>query len=314
MRHPSHDPDPPPAQRQDRRHPRPRIRHLRDDPRPVSGRRRRVPAEHEPRNPRGHRPASQADPRGREGGRPPDLHSRRPAGAEAALRYLRQRLGDAERRRQVPLRSRSEGRRRHPGLPAASGDFRGPQDWLDAAGQRRQDPAEGDRLLGRACPNRGRGRRRDLEPQGRERARRGAAAGRALAEGPQGSRVHLRAGCRLAGAELRAARHRRVRGARAGRRARGDPVEDREAGGGDGVLRDPRRLRRHHGGPRRSRRRVAGAAAAADPEAADPRLPRRRQAGDRRDADAGEHDLEPGADPRRGVGRRDSDLRRGPTR
>ena len=50
-------------------------------------------------------------------------------------------------------------------------------------------------------------------------------------------------------------------------------------------------------------------AGAADPEAADPRLPRRRQAGDRRDPDAREHDHRPGADPRRGLRRRDRDLR-----
>ena len=86
---------------------------------------------------------------------------------------------------------------------------------------------------------------------------------------------------------------RRLRGARAGRRPRGDPVEDREAGGGQGLRRDPRGLGRHHGGARRPRRRAAGPAGAADPEAPDPRLPRRRQAGDRRDPDAREHDHRP---------------------
>ena len=91
--------------------------------------------------------------------------------------------------------------------------------------------------------------------------------------------------------------------------AGGDPLEDREAGGGQGVRGDPRGLGRHHGGARRPRGRAARAAGAADPEAADPRLPRRRQAGDRRDADAREHDHRPGADPRRGLRRRHRDLR-----
>ena len=57
-------------------------------------------------------------------------------------------------------------------------------------------------------------------------------------------------------------------------RPRRDPVEDREAGGGQGLRRDPRGLRRHHGGARRPGRGAAGAGGAADPEAAGPQLPR----------------------------------------
>ena len=60
---PSHDLDPPSAQRQDRGHARPGVRQPRDDPRAVPGRRRRLPAQHEPRHPRRHRPAAPADSR-----------------------------------------------------------------------------------------------------------------------------------------------------------------------------------------------------------------------------------------------------------
>ena len=55
---------------------------------------------------------------------------------------------------------------------------------------------------GRIMPmHRRRGRRRDLQPQGRERARRGPPAGRAVGKGPQRSRVRLRARRRMAGAQ-----------------------------------------------------------------------------------------------------------------
>ena len=61
---------------------------------------------------------------GRGRARPADRHPRRPAGAEAPLRHLRRRPGDAGRGRDVPLRPRPGRGRRHPGLPAASGDLR----------------------------------------------------------------------------------------------------------------------------------------------------------------------------------------------
>ena len=158
---------------------------------------------------------------------------------------------------------------------------------------------------------RGAGRRRHLEPQGRERARRGAAAGGALGQGPQGPRVRVRPRRRLAGAVVRAAGGRRRGGAGAGQGAGVHPVEDREAQCGQGVRRDPRGIGRHHGGARRPRRRTAGAERAADPEAAGAQVSRGRQAGDRGDPDAREHDRKPDADPRRGVGCGDGDLRGG---
>ncbi len=156
--------------------------------------------------------------------------------------------------------------------------------------QRRQDPPQGHRALPGARGDRGGRRRRDLQPQGRQRPRRRPPPRRALAQGQEGPRVRLRARRRLARALLRPARHRRLRGARARRRPRRDPVEDREARGRQRLRRDPRRLRRHHGRPRRPRRRAPRLLGPADPEAPDPRLPRRRQAGDRRDPDAREHD------------------------
>ena len=68
--------------------------------------------------------------------------------------------------------------------------------------------------------------------------------------------------------------------------------------------------RRADGGARRSRRRNAAREGAGHPEADHPRGAPRRQAGGGRDADAGIDDLKPGADARRGLRRRDRDLRR----
>ena len=73
-------------------------------------------------------------------------------------------------------------------------------------------------------------------------------------------------------------------------------------------------VRRHHGGARRSRRRAAAAAGARRAEAADAAGAPARQAGRRRDADAGIDDQRARADPRRGLRRRHRRLSKAPTR
>ena len=161
--------------------------------------------------------------------------------------------------------------------PAAPGDLRGARDGRRPAGERRQDPAAGRSMLGPDIAD------CEVEVGGTISNRKGvnvpdvvlplAALTEKDRERPG---VRLRARRRLAGAELRAARRRRRRGAPPGQRPRRGAVEDREARGGEGVRRDPRGLRRHHGRARRSRRRTAGAERAADPEAAGARLPGRR--------------------------------------
>ena len=80
--------------------------------------------------------------------------------------------------------------------------------------------------------------------------------------------------------------------------------------GGEPPRRDHGRHRRADGGARRSRRGDAAREGAGHPEAAHPRRAPRRQAGGGGDPDAGVDDLEPGADARRGVRRRNRDLRR----
>ena len=88
---------------------------------------------------------------------------------------------------------------------------------------------------------------------------------------------------------------------------------DRQAGEARGG-RQPRghraRVRRRHGRPRRPGRRAAAGARAAGAEARDPDRPGERQAGDRRDPDAGLDDHELAADPGRGVRRRQRGARR----
>ena len=72
----------------------------------------------------------------------------------------------------------------------------------------------------------------------------------------------------------------------------------------------PRSRRRADGGARRPRRRDAAGKSARRAEGNDARLPPRRQAGHRRDADAGIDDHQPGADPRRSLRRCHRHLRR----
>ena len=190
------------------------------DPRAARGRRRRVPPEHEPRQPRGDRRAPRDHPPDRSGSGPPDRHPRRPAGPEAARRRLRERRARSWRRarRSASTSDDAEGDATRVQLPHPE-IFAGARAGRRASGQRRQDPPEGRRVRRRFRRLHRDRRRHDLEPQGRERARRGAAAGGAVGQGPQGSGIRLRAGRRLAGALLRAAPRGRDRGARARARA-----------------------------------------------------------------------------------------------
>ena len=91
-------------------------------------------------------------------------------------------------------------------------------------------------------------------------------------------------------------------------RAAGDG-QDREAAGDRAARRDHGGLRRADGGARRSRRRNAAREGAGPAEAHHPRRPPAWQAGGGGDADAGIDDHLAGADPRRGVRRRDRRVR-----
>ena len=96
----------------------------------------------------------------------------------------------------------------------------------------------------------------------------------------------------------------------AGRHPPAGHRQAREAGGGRRARGHRARVRRHDGRARRPRRRDAARAGAGRAEAGDPDLPRQREAGHRRDADArvDDHPLAP--DPRRGVRRRERGHRR----
>ena len=118
------------------------------------------------------------------------------------------------------------------------------------------------------------------------------------------------AGRRLDRAVLRAAARGHHRGPRTDRRPRPHHRQAGEALGGRAAGRDHRPGRRADGGARRPGRGTAGRTGARDPEARRARLPPRRQAGDRRHADAGIHDREPRAHARRGLRRGHRHLRR----
>ena len=150
----------------------------------------------------------------------------------------------------------------------------------------------------------GRGRRHDLQQQGPQRPRRGAAAGRADRQGPRRPRLRARAGRRLDRAFLRPAARGRRRGAPADRRQGQSARQDREAGGDRPARGDIGAGRRGDGRARRSRRRAAarGGAAAAEADrrggAAD------GPAGGGRHPDARIDDRLALADPGRGLRRR----------
>ncbi len=89
------------------------------------------------------------------------------------------------------------------------------------------------------CQLHGDHRRHHLRPQGGERARRGAALGRAVGQGPRRSGIRLRGGGGLAGAVVRATPRGRDRGAQPGPWPRSHPVQDRKARRGARVFRHP---------------------------------------------------------------------------
>ena len=164
--------------------------------------------------------------------RPADHDPRRPAGARScasagsratrrcsrpARRFVFDRddtLGDATRRQ-----------------PAAPRDFRRRSSRARGCWSTTASSSSGS---SRPTPDRieadGRGRRHDLQQQGPQRPRRGAAARRADRQGPRRPRLRARPACRLDRALLRAAARGRRRGAAADRR-QGEPArQDREAG------------------------------------------------------------------------------------
>ena len=164
----------------------------------------------------------------------------------------------------------------------------------------------------RALP-RGRRRRGQLA-QGREPAAASPIPVPSLTEKDrERPRLRARARRRLRRALVRAHGRRRPRaegdhpGARLGR-AR--DREDREGRGGRRARRDPRRVRRADGRPRRPRRRDRRRARADAAEADHPALPRGREAGDHRDADARVDGRARRADAGRGERRRERDPRR----
>ena len=233
----------------------------------------------------------------------------RPPGAEAQGRHLRRRCRDAEGGH--PLRSRfeRERRRREARLPAPPRDPRLARGGPQRPRRRRQAETRGRGGEARARRHAGRGRRQDLEPQGRQPARHRDPGRGHDREGPHRPRSRDRRRRRLDRHVLRAAAGGRGRGAQDGARARAHHDEAREAAGDQPARRHPRRVGRRDGRPRRSRRRDAAREGAGPAEAHHPRRAPPRQAGGDRDPDARIDDHQPGADPRRGVRRRDRGLR-----
>ena len=154
----------------------------------------------------------------------------------------------------------------------------------------------------------GAGGRTAVRTQGRQRAGRGAADLRAHAQDLRDLDTALALGADWI-ALSRAAARGHHRGPRTDRRPRPHHRQAGEALGGRAAGRDHRPGRRADGGARRPGRGTAGRTGARDPEAR-ARLPPRRQAGDRRHADAGIHDREPRAHARRGLRRGHRHLRR----
>ena len=162
----------------------------------------------------------------------------------------------------------------------------------------------------------GRGRRRALRPQGRQRARRRAADLGADREGPRATSPSRSSSASTGSRCPSCSGPEDVAEATpAGRRPRRRPGQAREAAGDRASRRDHRAVRRGHGGARRSRRRDAAggrAAACRSASSAPAASPASRSSWRRRcwrsmiscaDADAG-----------RGLGRRDRGLSTAPTR
>ena len=242
---------------------------------------------------------------------PADRHPGRPARAEAARRRLR-RTGQrcsipAPPLRSTPIPTPGDATRVHLPHPEIFEGVKPGHTLLLDDGKIRLIATEASRREDRH-PRRG--RRQAVRPQGREPARHRDPVLGADAEGPlrSGSRPRHRRRLDRAVVHPAAGGHRGSQEDRA-RTRRGDG-QDREAAGGAPAGRDRRRHRRDHGGARRPRRGNAAGKGAGHPEAAHARRAQGRQAGGGGDADARKHDFEPGADARRGVRRRDRDLRR----
>ena len=140
-----------------------------------------------------------------------------------------------------------------------------------------------------------------IGPQGSQHPRRGASHLAADGQGPQGSRAGAGARRGLGGGIVRPASAGRAPAARGDRRP-GEPRDEaREAFRGGAAGRDRRAVRRRHGRTRRPRR---GASARRRPEHLPPHradVPRRGQARDRGDPDAGVDGRVAGADQSRSL-------------
>ena len=174
--------------------------------------------------------------------------------------------------------------------------------------RRRQDPAPGDRGRRRRRPHRGRRRGHRQRPQGHQPARAWPSASRAVGEGRGGPALGARGLRRLHRPVVRALGQRRRPGARDHARGGRPPArhrQDREAAGD----RQPRRGRSR---PSTASWWRAATSAWSARWSEVPLLqklrgregPAQRQAGHRGHPDAGVDDLQPGADPGRGLRRR----------
>ena len=141
------------------------------------------------------------------------------------------------------LDSNDERRRREARLPAPSRDPRLARAGPQRPRRRRQAETRGRGGEARARRHAGRGRRQDLEPQGRQPARHRDPGRGHDREGPHRPRSRDRRRRRLDRHVLRPAAGGRGGGAQDGARARAHHDEAREAAGDQPARRDPRRVR-----------------------------------------------------------------------
>ena len=279
--------------REDRRHPRPRQPDAGARSRALSRRRRRLPAQFQPRHPRGpRRSASTRSARARGG------VVGRPLGLLADLQGPKMRVGrfaDGPGRLEPATAPPRPRRRRATRRASAAASRRSSPRCAPArpAARRRQDPPAGRATAAPTSPNHGGRGRAALGPQGRQPPGRRPADLGADREGPRRPRFRPRAGVDWVAlsfvqrAEDVAEPRRLIAGPRrrACRRSR-----------------SPRRSiawTRSSTSPRRSWSRAATSASRCrrrwcrSAEAAGPQPRAGRQAGGRRDPDAGEHDPAP---------------------